>query len=65
MCGRIVPFPFTVMAGRDPDEDVEEDDARATSSSVGVGEAKTDPAAANAATTVKDFMMRDVSDNRV
>lgn len=37
--------------------DVEEEDARATSSSVGVGEAKTQVAAAKAAIAVKDFMM--------
>ncbi len=36
---------------------VRDEDARATSSSVGVGEAKTDPAAANAATAVKVFML--------
>lgn len=55
-----LPFPLTVMAVRDElDEDaLEDEDARATSSSVGVpGAAKTDVAAANAA-SAKVFILR-------
>jgi len=51
--GVVVPFPLTVMGCMLPEDD--EDDARATNSSEGVGEART--AAANAATEAKVFMV--------
>jgi hypothetical protein len=55
-----LPFPLTVTGWRPPedeDEELEDDDARATNSSVGVGEANTEPTAANAATVVKVFIL--------
>lgn len=51
--GENKPLPLTVMG-------VREEDARSTRSTVGEGAAKTDEAAARAATALKVFILSDV-----
>lgn len=53
----ILPFPLTVIEVTDPDEAVAEEEARATSSSVGDGRAQAVEAAARAAMAEKVFMV--------